>query len=394
MSADISHQEKGKRPTQPSGQRLFTMEENDLLVDPFAFARNLTLLPVASSKLDLADRPTAKIRSHFSDFEVSEQLAFEPSGEGEHLFLLIEKNRCNSEWVANQLQQQFALRSQDVGYAGKKDRHSLSRQWFSLHLPGREVSLDNLDNEFFRVVSASRHNKKLRKGAIAFNHFKIKMNEVSGKVAPSALERIKNQGFPNYFGYQRFGWNGQNLQNAMRWFNQETRVRSRNKRSIYLSAARSYLFNLLLAQRINQDNWCQGISGDCLNLTGSRSYFCATEIDSQTSERLLTGDLHPSGWMAGRQASESTLAAALIEENLFSQFPTWLAALARLKVDSARRPLRVIPTDVCLALDSEQTQTLSFKLPSGSYATALLAELFDFSDESLNSTHQTGGSDE
>jgi tRNA pseudouridine13 synthase len=331
---------------------------------------------------------TGTIRQHYSDFEVTEQLSFEPCGQGEHLFLYIEKQSCNSQWVADELQKHFKLRSQDVGYAGKKDRYSISRQWFSLHLPGKEneiteTQIHQLDNSAFSVLEAIRHNKKLRKGVIKHNHFKIKVKNISAEIDCSIIDKIKTHGFPNYFGYQRFGFNGNNLVSAEQIFHNKIRVRSRNKRGMYLSAARSYLFNLNLAERIKLANWLQVLKGDCLSLSGSQSYFVCEDISEDILKRFALGDLHISGWLAGLSQSEATGEALKIETKVFNQYADWIKGLSKEGLSSSRRAMRVIPTELSVSNVNDSELTITFCLPPGSFATSLLRELFIINDAAI-----------
>lgn len=351
---------------------------NVLLSTPFS--QHCDLLPHAY----LTPMARATIRQKHTDFEVEETLSFEPSGEGEHLFLYIEKNNCNTDWVAKFLQQHFQLRSQDVGYAGKKDRYSLSRQWFSLHIPGKTEIDTQIENESFRVIKSIRHNKKLRKGSILHNHFKIRLTNISQPFSKNIFDQIKKSGFPNYFGYQRFGHHGNNLVKADKMLNGQIKIRSRNKRGIYLSAARSYLFNLILAERVRQKNWQQAVLGDCLILAGSKSYFLYDKTDAQIQRRLNSGDLHVSGWLAGSQLSETKQQAHEIEGDVLAEYASWIAGLDNARVNSARRVLSVIPKDLNFNQNDDSSGIIQFSLPAGCFATSLLRELFIINDAAVN----------
>jgi len=345
----------------------------------------------------LADLPSVNsqpllngsIRQHHSDFIVTEELSFSPSGSGEHLFLLIEKQGCNTEWVVRQLKQHFSLTSKEIGYAGRKDRHSIARQWFSLHLPGKSVSLESLkDASFkddFRVIENKRHNKKLKQGAIKYNHFEIIVRDVSGKIDESAIECVKKNGFPNYFGYQRFGRNAQNLSQAERLLTgQLSRKPSKNQRSLYLSAARSYLFNLMVGERIKQDLWSKVIPGDCLGFADSRSFFVCEQLDEESKRRFAEGDLHISGWLAGKGYSEAQGDALAMEKQVIQDYELWLQGLTKEKVLSARRLMRVIPNNLQVTSLDEKSLLFKFSLPTGSFATSLLRELIQVNDASLS----------
>jgi tRNA pseudouridine13 synthase len=329
------------------------------------------------------------IRQKDADFEVTEHLAFEPSGQGEHLFVFVEKQNCNSQWLADELQKHFKLRSQDIGYAGKKDRHSLSRQWFSLHLPGKDQAFDQeqlalINNQYFKIITSTRHNKKLRKGVIKKNEFKIVVRNLTESIESKVIEAIKQKGFANYFGYQRFGHNGNNLVQADKLFNNRIRVRSRNKKSIYYSAVRSYLFNLIVAERIKQQQWHNVVEGDCLSLAGSHTYFSCQKVDQPIEQRLAEGDIHISGWLAGSEGSEAKSQALTYELNVIETHQQWLDGLTAARVKSARRPMRVFAQDLSIEQQSESQLTLQFSLPSGCFATSLMRELFVIEDAGLS----------
>lgn len=354
---------------------------SESVINSNGFSEHTSNLPTINKTPEIS----GTIRQQYSDFVVTETLSFEPCGEGEHLFLYIEKQSCNTQWVADELQKYFKLRSQDIGYAGKKDRYSLSRQWFSLHLPGKEneveqAVIDGLNNDSYRVLKAVRHNKKLRKGVIKFNHFKIIVNQLSGVVSQSNIEMIEQRGFPNYFGYQRFGNNGNNLVNALKLFKNQIRVRSRNKKGLYLSAARSYLFNLMLAARIEQGTWEKVLSGDCISLSGSQSYFVCEQVDSEIELRLKNADIHISGLLVGSQKSQATEQALDVEQAVLGDYSEWLEGLDNARLSTARRPMRVIPQDFKLTLMSDNQLEIEFSLPAGCFATSLLRELFIIKD--------------
>lgn len=329
-----------------------------------------------------------KIRQQSSDFDVTEKLSFELTGEGEHLYLFVEKQDTNSDWLAKHFQRTLGLRSQDVGYAGKKDRYSVSRQWFSLHIPGKgdddpqlfEKLADN-EGQSYSILQAVRHNKKLRTGAIESNRFKIIIKDVQGQVASETLESIKAFGFPNYYGYQRFGREYANLDAAEKLFNQQIRVRSRNKRGIYLSAARSAIFNLQLVERLNSNTWDKPVDGDCLMIDGSQSFFPCEQIDNDTLERFRAGELHSSGWLPGKQTSQAAGPAKELEESVISEFEPWLNGLNDARMDSARRAYRVIPKHFDLTQVDASTLLVDFELPAGCFATSLLRELINITDE-------------
>lgn len=334
----------------------------------------------------------ATIRQSVNDFQVNEELSFETSGEGEHLFLLIEKRQCNTDWVAKSLQQYFQLRSQDIGYAGKKDKHAITRQWFSCHLPGKNIDVELLEKEFFsnenlKLIELTRHNKKLRKGSVLANHFTIKLTNLSGEVNNDTIDKVikklKTQGFPNYFGYQRFGHNAENLSKANLLLTGKIKIRSKNKKGLYLSAARSFLFNQLLSERIHLKNFTTPVSGDCFNINGSQSYFYENPITRQTIERLTNGEIHISGNLTSQKESATRLEARKIESDIESEFPEWIKGFQHFKMSAARRAFRVIPQNLIVNHLAKTEMLLQFSLPSGSFATSLLREIVNLTDAKL-----------
>ena len=154
-------------------------------------------------------------RKQEQDFQVSERLGYDLSGSGEHLYLLIEKINTNTDYLAKQIARELHLPERAIGYAGKKDRFAITRQWFSVHLPGKELQQE-LAIEGARVIESKRHQQKLRRGELEGNEFQLRLDlnnptSESLESLKARLELIKAEGFPNYFGAQRFGHDGQNL---------------------------------------------------------------------------------------------------------------------------------------------------------------------------------------
>ena len=177
----------------------------------------------------------------------------EPSGEGEHLWLLISKKDQNTSWVAGILAKLAGIKRNDVGYCGMKDRFAITTQWFSLHVPGRDLDLDTLIHSDFTILRTARHNKKLRRGMHQGNRFKIVLREfeVEEKSFDDRMKLISRHGVPNYFGEQRFGHQGNNLHEVQKLIMADKLKGNRHGTGLYLSAARSWLFNLVLARQID-----------------------------------------------------------------------------------------------------------------------------------------------
>ena len=324
--------------------------------------------------------PTVKgvLRTRPEDFFVDEVLGFEPDGEGEHVLLQIEKRNTNTQWLADQLARFAAVPKRDVSYAGMKDRKAVTRQWFSLGMAGAcEPIWDNLNIENVRVLRHARHRRKLRRGSLQGNRFILVIRDLQGDLSglESRLQCIAEQGVPNYFGEQRFGHNGANLQQAQTMFLGK-RIRDRHKRSLYLSAARSYLFNELLSQRVTRGDWNQAIAGDVMLLAGSHSYFVPEANDAAIRQRLVSFDIHPSGCLWGKGASPARAEAAELEQQLAAAHPLFCRGLEQAGLKQERRALRLPVVNLQWQLDTaKQSLELRFFLPAGAYATSVLREL-------------------
>lgn len=318
------------------------------------------------------------MRAQPEDFFVDEVLGFEPDGEGEHVLLQVEKRNTNTQWLADQLAGFAGIPKRDVSYAGLKDRNAVTRQWFSLRLAGApEPDWDNLPVDNVRVLQHARHRRKLRRGALQGNRFHLRVRELQGDLAAleTRLQHIAQQGVPNYFGEQRFGHQGANLQQAVAMF-QGKRVKDRHKRSLYLSAARSFLFNELLSQRVARGDWNRAIAGDVMLLAGSNSYFVPEANDATIQQRLADFDIHPSGCLWGKGESPAQLEAAALERALAETHPVLCRGLEQAGLKQERRALRLPVADLHWNLAAaDQVLELRFTLPAGAYATSVLREL-------------------
>ena len=328
----------------------------------------------------------ALYRQQAEHFQVVETLNFKPSGEGEHLYLYIKKSNTNTDWLARDLARRANLNPLDVGYAGRKDRLAVTTQWFSLLDPQhRQTSTKmSFETQFksddFSIIQTSRHNKKLRKGEIAFNRFKLQLLAFEGCI-DTLTERVKllsRVGFPNYFGPQRFGHDGSNIANAQAMLSGKIRVKDRNKRSIYLSSARSYLFNKILSARIQENTWQTPIDGDCFwdNQTQQLSEIASIEnlSESELYESLNSGNLTITGAMAGDGNNLSSGLCNELESRVLNSQADLYKGIANSRINWQRRPLRVIPSDVNCSKNDTGVE-LNFSLQTGAYATSLLREL-------------------
>ncbi|MFW5453254.1 tRNA pseudouridine(13) synthase TruD [Thioalkalivibrio sulfidiphilus] len=320
----------------------------------------------------------ARIRTRPEDFIVEELSAADPDGQGEHVWVLLEKTGCNTEHAARCLARAANVARSAVGYAGLKDRHAVTTQWFSVQLPGKDAPdwSAQLGPEF-RVLRAERHSRKLKTGYLLGNRFRLTLRECRGDLAglEQRLEQIRSHGVPNYFGPQRFGREGANLDKARAMFEGKMRVRDRKLAGLYLSAARSELFNRVLARRVEQGNWCRALPGDVMILDGSRSHFLAEAVDAALDERLRIGDVHPSGplWGKGELATRGEVAA--LEQAVAEAEPVFAQGLAQAGLKQERRALRMRVNGLSHQWLDDETLVLAFELPPGGYATMVLAEI-------------------
>ncbi|HEY5780621.1 MAG TPA: tRNA pseudouridine(13) synthase TruD [Lysobacter sp.] len=326
----------------------------------------------------------AQIRTQPADFFVEELAGFEPTGSGEHLLLTIEKRGMNTAFAAQRIAQWAGVGDVAIGYAGLKDRHAVTRQRFSVHLPKR-VSPDpatlQLDGpgEALRVIDAQWHAKKLSRGALAGNRFTLVLREVHGEPAAieARLQAIAARGVPNYFGEQRFGRGGDNVAQAQAMF-AGRRVR-REQRTLLLSAARSELFNRVLAARVASQCWDRPLEGEVWMLDGSRSVFGPEPWNDELAQRLDAFDIHPTGPLWGKGTLRSTSACEALELAALegSDADALRAGLEAEGLKQERRALRLRPEGLQWRWLDEGTLEVGFSLPAGTYATVVLAELGD-----------------
>jgi len=313
------------------------------------------------------------------DFQVEEDLGFEPEGEGEHLWLWVEKRGLNTEQVARQLAGIAGVRQRDISYAGLKDRHALTRQWLSIHLPKGQVDEGvQWGDAQWRVLEVARARRKIRRGSLRGNRFLISLREVRGDLPAleERLSRIAHRGVPNYFGEQRFGHD--NIARAEAMVRGELRVANRHLRGIYLSSLRSALFNAVLARRVNDETWDRALDGEAFNLDGSRSFFIADQIDAVILARLATGDIHPTGPLWGQGEPPSRGAVLDLERTVIAACPAlWQQACVDAGMSQERRPLRLAVAGLRWQWPGDGVLQLDFRLGAGAYATAVIRELVD-----------------
>ncbi|MFC5741058.1 tRNA pseudouridine(13) synthase TruD [Dyella tabacisoli] len=323
----------------------------------------------------------AQLRSTPDDFQVEEILGYDADGEGEHALLWVEKRGANTDWVAKELARYAEIPPLNVGYAGLKDRHAVTRQSFSVQLAGKpDPDWSAFPHAEVKVLAATRHKRKLKRGALRGNRFVLVLRNVQGDraAAEQVLQQIATRGVPNYFGEQRFGREGGNVAQARAMF--AGRRMDRDKRSFLLSAARSHIFNGVLAARVERGAWDSALDGEIWSLAGSRSWFGPEPFDDKLAERLASGDIHPSGPLWGQGEPPTQAEAGALEREIAALDLDLADGLVKARMEQERRPLRLLPQALRWRwLDDDALEhpvlELAFELPAGAYATVVVREL-------------------
>lgn len=334
----------------------------------------------------------AQFKLEPSDFRVSEVLNLEFDGHGEHLYLHIEKTSVNTDEIVELLSQVFQVDSKAIGFAGMKDRHAITTQWFSVATPSNEDRLVaslkaySTADKSARLLEACRHSRKLRRGAHSANKFVITLKDIEPLLDDShaalkdavhnRIASIEQFGFPNYIGPQRFGFGGQNLSRARQWFRQPKKRASRQQRSLWLSAARSAVFNEVCAQRVRSDNWRQLLDGEPAVLDGSKSFFdTSTSTKCELDKRFAAFDIHTSAPWWGRGLTPAKADCQKLENAALSDFEEILTGLEKAGLSQERRAIRARAVELQARWVNDSTLELSFLLSPGVFATTLLCEL-------------------
>ncbi len=321
-------------------------------------------------------KSTASFKSVPEDFQVHEYFEGQFSGEGEHIVLRIEKRGMTTEEVVKSLARLINKSIKLISYAGLKDRQALATQWLSVHAPGEVIEgIETLSAPGWRVLEATRHNKKLRPGYLTGNQFVMKLRDVSDEGDLAArIEQIKKSGVPNYFGEQRFGRECGNLVKAEELLVQGRKVKDRFLKGMYCSAARSWLYNLILAKRVKEGTWNIPLSGDVMQLSGSNSIFVIDEVEELLLKRVVDKDISPASPLPGKNKHLVKGVALDGINEIYADWLPWLAGLERLGLEEAWR-CNILQVEQCTYTIKDNTAELSFRLQAGSYATAVLNEL-------------------
>ncbi|MHA2938452.1 tRNA pseudouridine(13) synthase TruD [Vibrio sp. RC27] len=326
-----------------------------------------------------APNAKAKLKVVAEDFKVVEQLGFDLTGSGEHLMLRVRKRGENTSFVANELAKVCGVKSRDIGWAGLKDRHAVTEQWLSVYLP----KLESPDFTGFltqyphvEILEQTRHNKKLKAGDLAGNAFEIRLTEVSDIESVIArLTAITTSGVPNYYGTQRFGRNGNNLTEARRWGKDNVRSRNQNQRSMLLSAARSWIFNRIVSERIDQGCFEHVVSGDIVEQKDSHLTVNA-DNQSELDQAIVNGEASITAALAGDNELPTTEACLALEQSHLDSEEDLMSLIRGNRMRHDRRPIRLLPKNMTWQVD-KNVVIVSFSLPAGAYATSVLREVVE-----------------
>ena len=322
---------------------------------------------------------TGEIKQTPEDFIVKEDLGFDLTGEGEHVCVRVQKKGENTAWVAKQFAKKLGISPRNISWAGLKDRHATTEQWFSIHLPGKPApDSETLEFENISIVEMTRHNKKIKTGALRGNWFQIRLANIASEAQDDINARLKTimqQGVPNYFGPQRFGHGLANLKDAKAMF-EGARVNSKHKRSLFISAARSWVFNTVVSQRFIQQKASTLLTGDCVLLKGSRSFFHVDVLDDVIQQRYQDGDVLFSAPLWGKDHLPSTADGYALEQAAIEQCdPVFIEGLASCGLRQERRALWLMPSDLTGQWQEDDSLVLNFYLPAGCFATSVVREL-------------------
>jgi len=335
----------------------------------------------------VGDAPTAvaRIRVSAEDFKVDELLGFEPDGCENHLLLQVRKRERNTHDVVKWLSERLGAPRRDIGFCGLKDRVAVTSQWFSVPLDAKSPIPQGV-SDGIEVIARAHHSKKLRRGQHQGNRFAINLRGVSAPL-PFEETRLRFQqacrtGVPNYFGPQRFGRDGENIRDGLAMMKGEFRPRQAHIKGILLSALRSFLFNEILAERVQQGCWNRPLAGDVFLSAADGSRVDASIGDRELLERCGRFELHPTGALPGPGDSGVRMDAAVLEDRVLSQHSEISGILAERGPAADRRSLRLCPTSASIDSNDDGSLCVRFDLPRGSFATSLLREVVN--DVALN----------
>ena len=349
------------------------------VIDPEAVPRSLPGRP----------RVTAQIKAVPEDFVVEEVPAYEPEGDGPHLYLWIEKRDCAGGEMLRRLAGALGISPQDIGAAGTKDKRAVTRQWVSVPADRKYLVDAGLGLDRIQVVKTALHGNKLRTGHLTGNRFTIVLRGADATLLPALVQTgamLERDGFLNLYGPQRFGRDGETARIGLAMLEAQGRPDPSIprlggfERRMAISAVQSALFNRYAAMRAERGLLRQVLAGDVMAKTLSGGVFWADDVAVEQA-RLDAGETRVSGPMFGHKMMAARADAGVLEQAILDEVgitPTMFKVFTKL-AEGTRRPLLVKPSLFDAAAHPDGIE-LSFFLPKGCYASVLLREFVESPD--------------
>ncbi len=312
------------------------------------------------------------LRQTPEDFRVEEIAAYPLSGEGEHLYLQVQKRGHTTAHVLRELALQLGVRDRDIGVAGLKDRHAVTTQWLSL--PAKyERRLEQFAVPGVQILQITRHGNKLALGHLHGNRFTVRVRGAAGQAerAHELLDELTRLGVPNYFGPQRFGLGGLNAQEGLRVLRGESKLKDPRVRRFLTSSVQSAVFNRFVSLRLERGVFRRVLAGDMAKKHATGGVFLVEEAVAE-SVRAEANEISATGTLFGKKTRPLTLDAGELEQEALAAFGLTPAAFAQRRGD--RRLTRIFPTETHVEAHDDG-YSVSFVLPKGSFATSVLREL-------------------
>ncbi len=319
------------------------------------------------------------LRASCEDFFVDEEPAYLPTGTGDHVFVRIEKRELTTPQAVERIARALGVNPRDIGVAGMKDRHAVTRQWLSLPPPvtpeaALALALDNVT-----IVEAARHGHKLRTGHVRANRFVLRVrrcaDDAEAKARAILDELARAPGAPNWYGEQRFGREGDNAERGLGIVRGEKPPRDRKLARLLVSALQSKLFNDWLVARMADGLYAKVIAGDILHKRGGGQFVC--EDPSVDEARLLAGELCVTGPMFGDRMRAPAAEAAEREQRILAAAGLTADAFASVRAiaEGTRRDAAIEVGAPAVRAVEPGVVECSFQLPGGAYATAVMREV-------------------
>lgn len=330
------------------------------------------------------------LRQEPQDFRVEEVGAYPLSGEGDHLYLHLEKTGHTTAHVLRELGTQLGVRDRDIGVAGLKDRHAVTTQWISV--PARyERRLGEFAVDGVRILDTGRHGNKLGMGHLRGNRFVVRVRDAAGGAAQAGatLDTLSAHGVPNYFGPQRFGLGGLNAEEGLRVLRGESRLRDPRVRRFLISSVQSAVFNAFLSLRLERGVFASLLAGDMAKKHDTGGVFLVEDAAAE-SPRAGRGEVSATGTLFGKKTAPLTLDAGALEAEALAAFDLTPAVFASRRGD--RRLTRVFPEEASVT-PHDDGFALAFTLPRGSFATSVLREVMKTEVDSAGPEDADGADD-